>query len=105
MEGERISYHDSVRKVYDRIKEDGMPTIWDRFEAQGMGGNPDQRCPFCMGGVRCDLCSDGPCRADVWLTGDDEIGYKKEHLIRQKEGLILRGFTLRNRGNLVKIST
>jgi carbon-monoxide dehydrogenase catalytic subunit len=30
-----------------------------------MGGNPDQRCPFCMGGVRCDLCSNGPCRADV----------------------------------------
>ena len=27
--------------------------------------NPDQRCPFCQGGVRCDLCSNGPCRADV----------------------------------------
>jgi len=65
MEGERISYHDSVRQVYDRIKEDGMNTIWGRFEAQGMGGNPDQRCPFCMGGIRCDLCSNGPCRADV----------------------------------------
>ncbi|UCB42661.1 MAG: anaerobic carbon-monoxide dehydrogenase catalytic subunit [Dehalococcoidales bacterium] len=65
MEGERISYHDSVRRVYDRIKEDGMNNIWDRYEAQGMGGNPDQRCPFCMGGVRCDLCSNGPCRADA----------------------------------------
>jgi len=65
MEGERISYHESVRRVYDRIKEDGMNNIWDRYEAQGMGGNPDQRCPFCMGGVRCDLCSNGPCRADV----------------------------------------
>ncbi len=65
MEGERISYHGSVRQVYDRIKEDGMNTIWSRYEAQGMGGNPDQRCPFCMGGIRCDLCSNGPCRADV----------------------------------------
>jgi carbon-monoxide dehydrogenase catalytic subunit len=65
MEGERISYHESVRKVYDRIKKDGMTNIWDRYEAQGMGGNPDQRCPFCQGGVRCDLCSNGPCRADV----------------------------------------
>ena len=65
MEKERISYHDSVLRVYDRIKEDGMNNIWDRYEAQGMGGNPDQRCPFCMGGVRCDLCSNGPCRADV----------------------------------------
>ncbi|WP_028895690.1 anaerobic carbon-monoxide dehydrogenase catalytic subunit [Syntrophorhabdus aromaticivorans] len=64
MEGERISYHSSVRKVYERIKEDGLTNIWDRYEAQGLG-NPDQRCPFCQGGVRCDLCSNGPCRADV----------------------------------------
>ncbi|MDH5695923.1 MAG: carbon monoxide dehydrogenase, partial [Dehalococcoidia bacterium] len=65
MEGDRISYHESVRKVYERIKEDSMDNIWDRFEAQGMGGDPDRRCPFCMGGIRCDLCSNGPCRADV----------------------------------------
>ena len=64
MEGDRISYHESVRKVYQRIKEDGMDNIWDRFEAQGMGGDPDRRCPFCMGGIRCDLCSNGPCRSD-----------------------------------------
>ena len=42
-----------------------MQFCWDRYEAQGMGGNPDQRCSFCMRGVRCDLCSNGPCRADV----------------------------------------
>ena len=65
MEKERVSYHESVRRVYDRLKEDAMNSVWDRYEAQGMGGNPDQRCPFCMGGVRCDLCSNGPCRADV----------------------------------------
>lgn len=65
MERERISYHESVHRVYERLKADDMNNIWDRFEAQGMGGNPDQRCPFCMGGVRCDLCSNGPCRADV----------------------------------------
>lgn len=65
MEGDRISYHDSVLKLYERIKEDGMTNIWDRYQAQGMGGDPDRRCPFCQGGVRCDLCSNGPCRADV----------------------------------------
>ncbi len=36
MEGERISYHESVRRVYDRIKKDGMRDIWDRYEAQGI---------------------------------------------------------------------
>ncbi len=65
MEGERISHHYSVREVYERIKQDGLTNIWDRYEAQGLGPNPDQRCPFCQGGVRCDLCSNGPCRADV----------------------------------------
>ena len=65
MDYDRISYHDSVKKVYDRIKADGITNIWDRFEAQGLGQSPDNRCPFCMGGVRCDLCSNGPCRADV----------------------------------------
>ncbi|UCG93333.1 MAG: anaerobic carbon-monoxide dehydrogenase catalytic subunit [candidate division WOR-3 bacterium] len=65
MKADRISYHESVRTLYERIKKDKVNNIWDRYEAQGMGGNPDQRCPFCMGGVRCDLCSNGPCRADV----------------------------------------
>jgi hypothetical protein len=29
-----ISHHESVRRLYDRLKKDGMNTIWDRFEAQ-----------------------------------------------------------------------
>ncbi|WP_406655999.1 anaerobic carbon-monoxide dehydrogenase catalytic subunit [Methanolobus sp. ZRKC2] len=65
MEDERISYHDSVRTVYRKIKKDGMTNVWDRYEAQGLGGNPDRRCTFCQQGVRCDLCSNGPCRADA----------------------------------------
>lgn len=65
MEDSRISYHESVREAYKRIKKDNMSNIWDRYEAQGMGGNPDQRCSFCMAGTRCDLCSNGPCRADA----------------------------------------
>ncbi|WP_292465986.1 anaerobic carbon-monoxide dehydrogenase catalytic subunit [Methanolobus sp.] len=65
MEENRISYHESVRTAYKRIKDDGMTNIWDRYEAQGMGGDPDRRCSFCQGGMRCDLCSNGPCRANA----------------------------------------
>ena len=65
MKKERISYHESVRKLYERIKKDNMNNIWDRYEAQGLGGDPDKRCPFCQAGARCDLCSNGPCRADA----------------------------------------
>lgn len=65
MEDERISYHESVRRIYhERIKPDGITNIWDRFEAQGFG-EPDKRCPFCTAGTRCDLCSNGPCRSDA----------------------------------------
>jgi carbon-monoxide dehydrogenase catalytic subunit len=64
MEKERISYHKSVNEIYSRIKKDNLTNIWDRYESQGFG-DPDKRCPFCLGGVRCDLCSNGPCRADV----------------------------------------
>ncbi len=65
MDKERISYHESVLKMYERLKEDGVTNVWDRYEAQGLGKNPDQRCAFCMAGTRCDLCSNGPCRADA----------------------------------------
>jgi carbon-monoxide dehydrogenase catalytic subunit len=65
VEKDRISYHPSVLKVYERIKRDGMNNIWDRYHAQGLGDDPDRRCPFCMAGTRCDLCSNGPCRADA----------------------------------------
>ena len=61
---DRISHHESVIRMYERLKKDGMSTIWDRYQAQGLG-DPDKRCPFCLAGVRCDLCSNGPCRADA----------------------------------------
>ncbi len=51
--------------MYERLKKDGMTNVWDRYEAQGLGGDPDKRCSFCIGGTRCDLCSNGPCRADA----------------------------------------
>jgi len=84
LEDERISQHKSVIKMYGRLRkeaieeheshdrlfvrlqQDGITNIWDRFEAQGLAfGEPDRRCQFCLQGVRCDLCSNGPCRADV----------------------------------------
>ena len=89
MEGERISYHDSVRKVYERIKEDNMTNIWDRFEAQGFGGDPDKRCPFCLKGARCDLCSNGPCRSDASIDKRGVCGMTAD-------GMAMRMMLLRN---------
>lgn len=90
MDDERISYHESVLRVYrERIKPDGMTNVWDRFEAQGLGSDPDKRCPFCMGGVRCDLCSNGPCRADAEKDKRGTCGIKAD-------GMAMRMMLLRN---------
>jgi carbon-monoxide dehydrogenase catalytic subunit len=89
MEDNRISYHESVRKVYERIKKDGMTNIWDRYAAQGFGTDPDKRCPFCQAGARCDLCSNGPCRADAKLGKRGVCGITAD-------GMAMRMTLLRN---------
>lgn len=89
MEGERISYHKTVQKVYERIKQDGITSIWDRFQAQGFGGDPDKRCPFCLKGARCDLCSNGPCRADASIDKRGVCGITAD-------GMAMRMMLLRN---------
>jgi carbon-monoxide dehydrogenase catalytic subunit len=89
MEGNRISEHDTVKKVYERIKEDGMNNIWDRYEQQGFGNDPDKRCPFCLKGARCDLCSNGPCRADASIDKRGVCGITAD-------GMAMRKMLLRN---------
>ncbi|MFX1391392.1 MAG: anaerobic carbon-monoxide dehydrogenase catalytic subunit [Promethearchaeota archaeon] len=89
MEKERISYHKSIQKVYERLKKDGMNNIWERFVAQGFGGDPDKRCPFCLKGARCDLCSNGPCRADSSIDKRGVCGITAD-------GMAMRMMLLRN---------
>lgn len=53
----RISYHDSVEEMIKRIREDGLSNAFDRYALQ-----EKIRCKFCLEGLSCQLCSDGPCR-------------------------------------------
>ncbi len=89
MEGDRVSYHESVKKMYEKIKDDKITNIWNRYEAQGFGGDPDKRCPFCQGGVRCDLCSNGPCRSDASIDKRGVCGITAD-------GMAMRMMLLRN---------
>ncbi|MHA1261628.1 MAG: anaerobic carbon-monoxide dehydrogenase catalytic subunit [Candidatus Freyarchaeota archaeon] len=89
MEENRISYHESIRKIYERIKKDRMTNVWDRFEAQGFGKDPDRRCPFCTAGARCDLCSNGPCRADASIDKRGVCGITAD-------GMVMRMMLIRN---------
>jgi len=54
----RISAHDSIKEMYDKIKSDGITNVWDRWAAQ-----EQVRCKtFCAKGLSCQFCSNGPCR-------------------------------------------
>ena len=53
----RVSYHDSVEEMLKRIREDGMTNVFDRWALQ-----EKIRCKFCLQGMSCHLCSNGPCR-------------------------------------------
>ncbi|NHM28348.1 hypothetical protein G7K71_15460 [Desulfofundulus sp. TPOSR] len=55
--GGRVSVHDSVQEMYEHIHRDGLTNVWDRFEPQ-----EKIRCNFCLAGVSCQLCTNGPCR-------------------------------------------
>ncbi|MEW6663513.1 MAG: anaerobic carbon-monoxide dehydrogenase catalytic subunit [Bacillota bacterium] len=51
-----VSAHQSVNTMYQRTKNMGLSTIFDRYQAQ------QPQCGFGMQGVCCQLCSHGPCR-------------------------------------------
>ncbi|RDU22542.1 anaerobic carbon-monoxide dehydrogenase catalytic subunit [Anaerosacchariphilus polymeriproducens] len=63
----RVSYHDSVEEMLKRIKEDGLSSVFSRWEVQ-----EKIRCKFCLQGVSCQLCTHGPCRISNDLEGADK---------------------------------
>ncbi|SHK28653.1 carbon-monoxide dehydrogenase catalytic subunit [Clostridium cavendishii DSM 21758] len=63
----RVSYHDSVEEMLIKIRKDGMSNVFDRWASQ-----EKIRCKFCLEGLSCQLCSQGPCRIN--LKGEQEKG-------------------------------
>ncbi|HHW14292.1 MAG TPA: anaerobic carbon-monoxide dehydrogenase catalytic subunit [Firmicutes bacterium] len=53
----RVSVHDSVQEMYEHLHADGLTNVFDRF-----GPQERIRCDFCVQGVSCQLCTNGPCR-------------------------------------------
>lgn len=55
---EKISEHESIRSMYERLRSEGITNVWDRWQAQ-----EQVRCKsFCAKGLSCQFCSNGPCR-------------------------------------------
>lgn len=78
---DKKSAHSSVEEMYGKVKEDGMTNVHDRFEAM-----EKIRCQFCTKGVRCSICSQGPCRIipgkiDRGVCGIDVDGMVMRNLL------------------------
>ena len=81
----RVSYHDSVEEMLKRIQTDGLSSVFSRWEPQ-----EKIRCNFCLQGISCQLCTQGPCRINE-KTGADKgvcgIG---------PDAMAMRNFLMRN---------
>ncbi|MBH1940836.1 anaerobic carbon-monoxide dehydrogenase catalytic subunit [Mobilitalea sibirica] len=53
----RVSYHDSVEEMLKRIRDDGLSSVFSRWDEQ-----EKIRCKYCLQGLSCQLCTMGPCR-------------------------------------------
>jgi anaerobic carbon-monoxide dehydrogenase catalytic subunit len=81
MDASMISCHTSVVDMYDKVHAEGEDNVFDRMEAQG------KRCGFGEQGIRCSLCSQGPCRitakAPRGVCGIDADGMAMRGLLLQ----------------------
>ncbi|MFP4142835.1 MAG: anaerobic carbon-monoxide dehydrogenase catalytic subunit [Thermoplasmata archaeon] len=73
---EKHSAHESVEKMYDKVKEDGLTNVHDRFDAM-----ENVRCDFCAKGTRCNICSQGPCRIVDGVTERGVCGIDKDGMV------------------------
>ena len=64
----RVSYHDSVEEMLIRIKEDGLSSVFSRWDEQ-----EKIRCKYCLQGLSCQLCTMGPCRLSEKIGADKGV--------------------------------
>ena len=81
----RVSYHDSVEEMLFRIREDGMSNVFDRWTQQ-----EKIRCKFCLQGMSCQLCTQGPCRIS------EKTGQNKGVCGIGPDAMAMRNILLRN---------
>lgn len=81
----RVSYHDSVEEMLKRIKEDGLSSVFSRWVSQ-----EKIRCKFCLEGLSCQLCTQGPCRIS------EKAGIDKGVCGIDADGMAMRNLLMRN---------
>ena len=81
----RVSYHDSVEEMLKRIQTDGLSSVFSRWDPQ-----EKIRCKFCIQGVSCQLCTQGPCRIS------EKAGADKGVCGIGPDAMAMRNFLMRN---------
>ena len=61
--GNPVSIQPDTLALKEKAKQEGLETIWERFEAQ------QPECGFCQLGLSCRICVMGPCRIDPFGEG------------------------------------
>lgn len=83
--GERVSYHDSVEEMLIRIRDDGLSSVFSRWDPQ-----EKIRCNFCLAGMSCWLCTNGPCRIN------EKTGAEKGVCGIGPDAMAMRNMLIRN---------
>lgn len=60
---EALSIWTDAQKMINKARQDGVETVWDRFEQQ------KPACKFCELGLTCKNCNMGPCRVSPKENG------------------------------------
>ena len=63
-----LSIWDDAVKMIKKAGQDGVETVWDRFDKQHPG------CTFCEKGLTCKNCNMGPCRISPKENGKMKLG-------------------------------
>ena len=59
----KISIQPDTVAMYEKARQEGIQTVWDRAQAQ------EPHCGFCELGLSCRICVMGPCRLDPFGEG------------------------------------
>ena len=81
----RVSYHDSVEEMLIRIRDDGLSSVFSRWDVQDK-----IRCKYCLQGLSCWLCTNGPCRLS------DKAGADKGVCGIGGDAMAMRNMLIRN---------
>lgn len=81
----RVSYHDSVEEMLKRIQQDGLTSVFSRWNDQ-----EKIRCSFCLEGLSCQLCTQGPCRIS------EKVGAVKGVCGIGPDAMAMRNLLMRN---------